>query len=268
MKILKAVFHLLFAAVWTAVLALTACLAILVRWDSGAAIWWARHVWSPGMMWIGGIDIEVSGRENVDPKRPTIYAVNHASSIDIPVSFIALPVNFRYVAKSQLRWVPILGWTLWIAKFVFVDRSNRAKAIASLEAAGRRIRNGISIVVHPEGTRSANGRILPFKKGPFALALKARVPICPVTIEGSARIMPKNSWFISSGKVKVKIGAPIDVTEYGEHERERLAHDVRAVIIRQSIELGGLGGDVDDAVAAAGVEGVGAPREPLRKTAS
>jgi 1-acyl-sn-glycerol-3-phosphate acyltransferase len=179
---------------------------------------------------------------------------NHQSTLDIPAMFIAVPVNFRYVAKKQLKYVPVLGWYLWIGGHIFVDRGNRRSAIASLELAAQKIRNGRSIVMYPEGTRSADGRILPFKKGPFALALQAGVAVCPVTIEGTARIMPKNRWAITPGEVKIKIGAPIDASKYAALGREALMRDVRNIVITQSLELGGLGGDRDD-FATAGAEG-------------
>ena len=102
---------------------------------------------------------------------------------------------------------------------------------------------------------SDDGSVLPFKKGPFALALKSRVPVVPITIEGSGSVMPKNSWNIKPGPVYVKIGKPIDTTRFAEDDREGLARAVRDVIIQQSLELGGKGGDPERAVAAAGVEG-------------
>jgi len=177
----------------------------------------------------------------VDPTRPAVYISNHQSAADIPALFMALPVNVRYVAKKQLAYIPVFGWYLWLARYPLVDRGNRTKAIASLEKAGKQIRDGVSIIAYAEGTRSADGSILPFKRGPFALALKARVPVVPVTIEGAHKLMPKGTWQVNPQPVKVKIGKPIDISGYGEEERERLANDVRAVIVRQSLELGGLG---------------------------
>lgn len=238
---LRALYYFVFVAIWTALLFPLSMLAMLFTWNSDSGLWWPRKLWSPGLLWIGGVTLEVQGQENVDPSRPAIYVSNHQSSADIPALFVAIPVPFRYVCKSQLKWVPLVGWYLMAAKYVFVDRGNRASAIASLDKAGDQIRRGINIVVYPEGTRSADGSVLPFKKGPFALALKARVPIVPVTIEGSQKLMPKNSWRVIPSTVKVKIGRPIDLAGYGPNERDRLANDVREVIVRQSLELGGPG---------------------------
>ncbi len=257
---MRKLFCIFVAGVWTLVCFPLAILAMIVTLNPANSVWVARELWSPVLLWAGGAKLEVLGRENVDPKRPTIYVANHQSTIDIPAHFLAVPVPFRYVAKSQLKWVPLIGWYLALAGHVFVNRSNRAKAIASLDAAGAKIRGGTSIFLYPEGTRSPDGRVLPFKKGPFALALKARVPICPVTIEGSGDLMPKSTWNITPGPIRVKIGKPIDTTGFAENDREGLARAVREVIIADSLALGGKGGDMEDVVAEAGLEGVSTRR--------
>ena len=164
---------------------------------------------------MAGARVEVEGAEHVDPRRPTLYACNHQSSIDIPVLFLALPVNLRFIAKEQLRWVPLVGWYLQLAGHILVDRSNRSRAIASLDRAAVDIaRRKISLIVFPEGTRSPDGRILPFKHGSFGLALKARIPVVPVTLEGSSGVMPRRSWRIRPGRIRVRLGAPVEVDRF------------------------------------------------------
>lgn len=251
---LRNLFCILVTAVWTAVCFPLTLLVALVTLNPGASVWVCRRLWSPVLIWAGGAKVVVSGQENVDPHRPTIYVSNHQSTLDIPIHFATVPVNFRYVAKHQLKYVPLIGWYLWLCGHVFINRGRREKAIASLDEAARKIRAGTSVFLYPEGTRS-DGRVLPFKKGPFALALKARVPVVPITIEGSGTVMPKNSWNIKPGPVHVRIGKPIDTTGFAEDDREGLARAVRGVIIAQSLELGGKGGDPERATAAAGVEG-------------
>ncbi|HYO53420.1 lysophospholipid acyltransferase family protein [Archangium sp.] len=248
----------------TAIIFPLTVVAAIITLDPGASVWVVRLLWSPVLIRAGGARVVVTGQENVDPKRPTIYVSNHQSTLDIPIHFVTVPVNFRYVAKHQLKYVPLIGWYLWIAGHIFVNRGQRDKAIASLDAAARKIRGGTSVFLYPEGTRSDDGSVLPFKKGPFALALKARVPVVPITIEGSGKVMPKNSWNIKPGPVYVRIGKPIDTTAFAEDDREGLARAVRDVIIAQSLELGGKGGDSEQAVAAAGVEG----EAPSRRNAS
>ncbi len=256
---MRKLFCIFVAAVWTLVCFPLAILAMVLTLNPANSVWVARELWSPVLLWAGGAKLEVLGKENVDPKRPTIYVANHQSTIDIPAHFLAVPVPFRYVAKSQLKWVPLIGWYLALAGHVFINRSNRSKAIASLDAAAAKIRGGVSIFLYPEGTRSTDGRTLHYKKGPLGLALKARVPVCPVTIEGSGALMPKSTWNITPGPIRVKIGKPIDTTRFAEDDREGLARAVREVVIADSLSLGGKGGDVDDAVAAPGFEGIGVP---------
>lgn len=250
-------------ALWTATCFPFAVASLLISWNGAASIWITRKVWSRGLLLIGGVTLNVLGAEHVDPSRPTIYVSNHQSTLDIPALFAALPVNFRVVAKSQLRWVPFVGWYLWMARHVFIDRGNSQKAIASLDAAAERIRRGTSLIMYAEGTRSEDLSVLPFKKGPFTLAVRAGVAVCPVTLEGTGKVMPKNSWRIRPGPVFVKIGAPLDASAYGPSRRDDLIRDARNVIIEQSLALGGKGGDRDVAIAARGLEGIGrAEQEP------
>ncbi len=255
---MKTLFYLLVTAVWLTVLFPFAFVLLPFNPKSGS-MWMARLLWAPVLVWFSRAKVVVHGLENVDPRRPTIYVSNHQSALDIPVELVAIPVDYRFVAKHSLKWVPLLGWYLWAAGHILVNRGNRHQAIASLQAAGSKIRRGTSILVYPEGTRSEDGRILPFKKGPFALAIEAGVAVCPVTVEGTSRVMPKNSWNIRpGGEIHVKIGKPIDALPYRQSGREALMRDVRKVIIAQSLELGGKGGDPDDAIAAVGREGVSA----------
>jgi len=214
-------------ALATAIIFPLTIVAAIITLNAGASVRVVRLLWSPLLIRAGGARVVVIGQENVDPKRPTIYVSNHQSTLDIPIHFVTVPVNFRFVAKHQLKYVPLIGWYLWITGHIFVNRGQRDKAIASLDAAARKIRNGTSVFLYPEGTRSDDGRVLPFKKGPFALALKARVPVVPITIEGSGTVMPKNSWNITPGPVYVKIGKPIDTTTFAEDDREGLAKAVR-----------------------------------------
>jgi 1-acyl-sn-glycerol-3-phosphate acyltransferase len=258
---IRNLFCMVFAAFWTAILFFACALALLLTWNPSSTMWIVQRLWSPGLLWAGGGRLEVLGKENLLRGKPAIYVVNHQSTIDIPAVFMAVDVDFRYVAKKALKYVPFIGWYLAMARFIFIDRGNHREAIASLDKAAAQIRGGTSIVMFAEGTRSDDCRVHPFKKGPFALAMKAQVPLVPVTIEGSGRLMPKNSWVITPGPIKVKIGPPIDPAQFGDN-REAMIKAVRDIIIDQSVELGGFGGEKSDAVAARGLEGIGRPATP------
>jgi 1-acyl-sn-glycerol-3-phosphate acyltransferase len=232
-------FCMLTVAVWTGLLFPLACLLMLVGLPAG---WLVRRLWAPVLLWASGARVEVEGAEHVDPSRPMVYASNHQSTLDIPLLFAALPVDLRFIAKEQLRWVPLVGWYLQLGGHVLVNRGKRVQAIASLDRAAARIaRQRISLIVFPEGTRSPDRRILPFKHGVFALALKAQVPVVPVTIEGSAAVMPRRSWRFTPGRVRVRIGAPVDTSAFAPEDRQGLANVVRHAIIEASLALGGPG---------------------------
>jgi 1-acyl-sn-glycerol-3-phosphate acyltransferase len=138
-----------------------------------------------------------------------------------------------------------LGWYLKAAGHILIDRSNRKAAFASLDEAGERIRGGISLIFFPEGTRSDDGRVQSFKKGPFALAMKARVALCPVAIEGSGKLMPKNSWRITPGPIRVRIGTPMDISHYRDQDRDLLMEDVRQRIVELNRSMGGKGASLE-----------------------
>jgi 1-acyl-sn-glycerol-3-phosphate acyltransferase len=214
--------------------------SLLFRFRRTGAMWVVRRLWSPTLLWAGGAKLVITGLEHIDASQPMIYASNHQSTIDIPVLFRALPVDVRFAAKKSLSYVPFLGWYMWLANFIFIDRQNRHTAVKSLREAGERIRSGVSIIMFPEGTRSETNHVLPFKKGPFALAVEANVPIVPIAIEGSGKLMPKNSWNITPGPIYVSIGKPISVSQFAG-DREALMQAVEGAVVAQNIALGGLG---------------------------
>jgi 1-acyl-sn-glycerol-3-phosphate acyltransferase len=248
--------QMLFCFLWSAFWISAAFVMTLLTFNRSIALVMARRIWAPTLIRASGAKFDVDPLPDVDWTTPHIFVMNHQSMIDIPCAFAALPPNIRFVAKEQLRWIPFLGWYIWMTGMVFIDRSRRARALASLEQAGRRIRSGATILAYPEGTRSPDGRIMPFKKGPFVLALNAGVPIVPVAIEGSGKVSGKTGvWKLRPAQVRMKVGQPIDIAAYGADDRDKLLHDVRAAVIQLHREIGGHGG-VDLDIAAAGVEGL------------
>ena len=159
------------------------------------------------------IQLVTGGADNVPP-RAVVYMSNHQSHLDIPMLYATLPSpTIRMLAKTELFRIPLWGRGLRAAEFVEVDRANHARAVQSIEHAARLVREGVSIYLAPEGTRSADGRIGKLKKGGFHLALGTGAPIVPVAIRGTLQILPRGARVMRSGqRVSVQIGAPIDVT--------------------------------------------------------
>ncbi len=230
---------------------------------NGESFFKVAKAWATGIMRVSGVRLEVHSEAPL-PDGPVVFAGNHQSQIDILLFFMGLPRWFVFVAKKSIFSYPFLGWAIAAMQYIPVDRGNRAQAIKSLEAAALRVHEGLSVMVFPEGTRSGDGSVLPFKKGPFMLALHAGVPIVPVAIEGSLFVNPKRRWYFSPNTVRILIGAPIPTAGLKEGERDALIGAVRASVIRMHRRLGGLGGDERSHVAAAGLEGIGRAAEAER----
>jgi len=190
------------------------------------------RVGSQGVFLIGrlvGLRTQVEGRENV-PAGTVLFLANHTSFID-PVPIVeALPRRVAILAKESLFKIPVVGWAFWLAGFVPVNRSSRESAIESVEKAAQRLKAGTSFLAYPEGTRSYDGRLLPFKRGVFVMAIRAGVPIVPMVAIGVHRLMPKGTWKIRPGRVWVRFGEPIETSSYSLEERAVLMNRVRSAM--------------------------------------
>ena len=189
------------------------------------------RTWAFLILKAAGAKVAVSGLEHLEPDRPYIVIANHASHFDVPVLVRAMPgLQLRWVAKKELLKIPVFGWAIQRAGHIIIDRSDRNAAYESMRHARTRIRNGTSVMVFAEGTRSVEGRMGPFKKGGFILAREVEVQILPVTICGSWRIHHKDSWRIHPGTIDVVIGPPVDPSEDASGKMEDLIDGVRRTI--------------------------------------
>lgn len=215
----------------TGTAALSAMVAAVID-RSGAGVDWVSRTWGRQMLRIAGVDLEVSGIENIDPGRSYIIISNHSSHFDVPTMFAALPgLQIRYLAKKELLKIPIFGRALVVTGHIMIDRSDRAKAIESMRAARERILAGTSVSVFAEGTRSKDGRLGPFKKGGFMVALETGVPILPLSIVGGWRVHQRDTWKITRGKkVHVLVHPPVDTADFSLENRETLMDEVRDIV--------------------------------------
>jgi 1-acyl-sn-glycerol-3-phosphate acyltransferase len=219
------------------VIAVVTLPAVIVTIAIGLFDPYGKYVYEIGRCWtwlvlrVGGVSVKTYGLDNLDPKGQYIFMVNHQSNIDIPVLVQSLPAfQLRWIAKKELLWVPLFGWAMWAAKHIPVDRADRLGALGRLKKAKERMKAGISVVFFPEGTRSTDGKLLPFKRGGFLLALQTQTAIVPVTINGSGAILPKGDWRIRSGQVEVSVGEPISVEDYRPGSLRALSAEVQVLI--------------------------------------
>ena len=167
---------------------------------------------------LAGVKVEIVGSEKLDWRRTYIFMCNHLSNLDPPIVIPVMPRRTSVLVKKELFRIPLLGWAMRLANLVPVDRSNREAAISSLRFAGDVLRSGISMTIWPEGTRSPDGRLLPFKKGPFYLAMETGVPIVPITLVGTHEIWPKGEFAIHPGTATVIFHEPIDPAAYSDQD--------------------------------------------------
>jgi 1-acyl-sn-glycerol-3-phosphate acyltransferase len=186
--------------------------------------------WGRSILFVSRVHVDVHGLENIPSGSSCILMANHQSNFDIPVLLGCLPVQFRWLAKEELFRIPIFGRGMRGCGYISIDRSNRKLAFASLREAARKIREGVSVLIFPEGTRSSDGKIRPFKKGGFVLSVDAAVPIVPIVIFGTRAIMPKGRLLIQSQDVRMDILPPIATSDYTRKTKDDLMEKVRSTI--------------------------------------
>ena len=183
-----------------------------------------------GMAWFCHIPFTLQGWERLpeairEGRQSVIFMSNHESQMDPPVLVAALPIPAVFIAKKELQYVPFIGWAGWAAGVIFIDRGNRERAIRSIRDAAQQIRGGKNVVIFPEGTRSRSGQMLPFKKGGFALAIEADVPIVPMATVGGFRVLASGSLRIRPGRYKLLMGEPVHPADHAD--RDALMQEVR-----------------------------------------
>jgi 1-acyl-sn-glycerol-3-phosphate acyltransferase len=178
-----------------------------------------------------GVRVEVKGLEMTDPKQTYIFTPNHQSFIEVPLLVTFLKRNLAYLAKKELFKYPIWKQGIKLIGVVPVDRSNTQAAVESARLATENLRRGKSYAIYPEGTRSRDGRLLPFKKGAFMMAIDAGVSIVPVSISGSTKIMPKGEIKIFPSTVRITVHEPISTSGYSKENISELIKETRAKVI-------------------------------------
>jgi 1-acyl-sn-glycerol-3-phosphate acyltransferase len=197
------------------------------------AFWTIAPLWARTVFRLFGARIEVRGWDRLpEPIRaerePVIFMSNHESNLDPPVLISAIPIPAVYLAKKEIRWMVPVGWAAMAAGTIFIDRSNRERAIHSLHQAAREIRGGKSVVIFPEGTRTRTGELLNFKKGGFAMAEEAGVRIVPLATVGGHRMLPPGTLRVQPGPYVISFGEPVDPRDHPG--REAVMAEVRRQI--------------------------------------
>lgn len=204
-----------------------------MRHRPGGIYDWGTSDWSRWILRAAGTPLQIEGLARI-PAGPVVYASNHSSMFDIWALAAGMPGSIRFVAKQELARIPLLGQAMLAAGHVTIDRTNRSRAMDAYAEAARRIHErGVSTVVFPEGTRSRTGELLPFKNAPFGLAIAAQVPLVPVYVHDTFRILPKGAWRLRPTPIRIMVGEPIPTTGLTLQDRDTLrqrAHDAIAAM--------------------------------------
>ena len=174
--------------------------------------------------------VKVTGLEKIDTTKPYVYAVNHASALDIPVLYVNLPFQFRIAFKKELLSYPIVGWHLKRSGQICVDQQNPAGSIGSIRSALKSLKAGTPLVIYPEGGRTPDGQIKPFLPGAFFLAIKANVDIVPIALVGTFELLPMNTYHIKSQPLEMLVGDPIPTAGLTGHDMQKLSDKVEKAV--------------------------------------
>lgn len=186
--------------------------------------------WAKSILLASGIKVAAKGLANIDPAESYIFMPNHKSNFDIPVLLAHLSGQFKWLAKAELFKIPLFGYAVKRVGSISIDRSNRKSAVESLTRAANIIKKGASVLIFPEGTRSQDDTIMPFKKGGFILAVDTGIPIVPIIIHGTGGIMPKNRLRITPQDVVIEIGSPVQTKDYNRYNKDDLMKKIHHII--------------------------------------
>jgi len=188
------------------------------------------RLWGKVALLANRVKVKVEGIEHLKGIGPYIFMSNHQGSFDIFALLGYLPFQFKWLAKKELFSIPFFGWTMAAAGYISIDREGTRRTVEAMNEAAQKIRDGMSMVIFPEGSRSPDGSIQPFKRGGFTLAIKSKVPIIPIAISGSRDIMPKEKLTTTSGEIRIRMDLPIETQNYSLKDREFLMKRVSQTI--------------------------------------
>jgi 1-acyl-sn-glycerol-3-phosphate acyltransferase len=197
---------------------------------SGRRLHWFSRTWSWLIMKTILSPVKVTGLDKIDTSNPHVYAVNHASAMDIPVLYVHLPFQFRIVFKKELLVYPVVGWQLKRSGQVCIDQQKPTNSIAAIRSAVKSLRAGMPLVIFPEGGRTPDGEIKPFLPGAFFLALKAQVDIVPIALVGTYELLPMDTYHLKCRPLEMRVGDPISTAGLTMRDLEALSLKVQRAV--------------------------------------
>jgi 1-acyl-sn-glycerol-3-phosphate acyltransferase len=197
---------------------------------SGRRLHWFSRAWSWLIMKTILSPVKVTGLDKIDTSKPHVYAVNHASAMDIPVLYVNLPFQFRILFKKELLAYPVVGWQLKRSGQVCIDQQKPTNSLAAIRSAVKSLKAGMPLVIYPEGGRTPDGEIKPFLPGAFFLAIKAQVDIVPVALVGTYELLPMNTYHVKCRPLEMRVGEPISTAGLTMRDMDAVSAKVHQAI--------------------------------------
>jgi 1-acyl-sn-glycerol-3-phosphate acyltransferase len=207
-----------------------ASLSVGLRDREGRRLHWFAHIWSWLIMKSIFSPVKVTGLDQIDTSKPHVYAINHASALDIPVLYVYLPFSFRIAFKKELLTYPVVGSYLQRSGQICIDQQNPARSISSIRAALKALQKNVPLVIFPEGGRSPDGKIKPFLPGAFFLAIKAQVDVVPIALVGTYELLPMNTYHIKCRPLEMRVGQPISTAGLSMKDLPALSAKVQKAV--------------------------------------
>jgi len=206
---------------------------VLSPFTRGEIVFWLGRIWSSLVLAVAGVRFETSGLEKLEAGKAHVLVGNHTSNFDIHAMILALREHhFRFTPKSELKYLPIFGWALWAGGFPFIDRGSSAKARRTMKEVANRIRReGITVIFFPEGTRNTRNEWMPFKKGPFVLAIDAGVPLVPFVLHGARRVQGRREFWVHPGTIRLEVLEPLPTEGLTYADRNALVERAREAMV-------------------------------------
>ncbi len=234
---MKSIFNTIRVAwlfLWALIATLVLCIPVIIAAllsRTGNLAFSLSKIWAYTMLAVSFVRTEIKNKAQIIKGQSYVIISNHQSQYDILALVTTLGIQFRWFAKKEVLKIPIFGYALYASRNIFLDRSNTARAIESINKGMERLPHDASVMVFAEGTRSADGRIQEFKKGGFMAAIIRKIPILPVTVNGSRRVLPKGDLVVKPGKIQVVVGDPIDTNGYTTDTVQELIDKTRRVVM-------------------------------------
>lgn len=214
---------------------LTAILTIIITPFGANTVvaYFPARFWSRAICALLFVKVEISGLEHIDKKQSCVFVCNHQSMFDVFVIYGWLPVFFKWVMKAELRRIPFVGKACEAAGHIFLNRSNPKAIQRSLEKAEKQLKNGVSVVIFPEGTRTYDGSVKKFKRGAFMIATDLKLPVIPITIDGAFERLKRNSAYVHPGIIRVTVHPAVQIESYLPDKQQQLADDCHDIVVSE-----------------------------------